>query len=352
VRDRLLGYPSSERDWVVVGATPEEMLAAGFRPVGRDFPVFLHPETGEEYALARTERKSGRGYHGFIFHTEPTVTLEQDLARRDLTINAIAETEDGQLADPFDGRTDLQRKLLRHISPAFAEDPLRVLRTARFAARYHHLGFTVADETLALIRQMVTSGEVDHLVPERIWKETERALQERNPEVYFQLLQQCGALARITAGAWPQGADNWQALRRGTQRGDGAAVRFAVLFAPHEAALAQTVCRHWKVPKAFAELARLSVGECGSAASLDSADGAFELIERCDALRRPQRFHDLLSSCIARGCDDAVAERLREALARASTVTAQPFVAAGLQGEALGRAIVDARRKAVRSHWA
>ena len=195
VRDRLLGRPVSEVDWVVVGATAEEMAAQGFRPVGADFPVFLHPETGEEYALARTERKSGRGYGGFTFHASPDVTLEQDLIRRDLTVNAMAEDEHGRLIDPYGGRKDLEARVLRHVSPAFAEDPLRVLRVARFAARYAPLGFRVAGETLELMRQIADSGELDALTPERSWKEISRALMEPRPDIFIQVLRDSGALA-------------------------------------------------------------------------------------------------------------------------------------------------------------
>jgi len=197
VRDARLGLPVKERDWVVVGATPEEMVAQGYRPVGKDFPVFLHPKTQEEYALARTERKSGRGYHGFQFHTGPEVTLEDDLWRRDLTVNAMAQGEDGTLVDPHGGQRDLDARLLRHVSPAFAEDPVRILRIARFAARFASLGFRVADETMELMRSMVEAGEVDHLVAERVWKETERALMEPRPGTFFEVLHACGALARV-----------------------------------------------------------------------------------------------------------------------------------------------------------
>jgi len=197
VRDKRLGYDYRERDWVVVGARPEELEAQGYTPVGRDFPVFLHPRTKEEYALARTERKTGPGYTGFECHSDPGVTLEEDLERRDLTINAMAEDSEGHLIDPYGGARDLEQRLLRHVSPAFAEDPVRILRVARFAARYHHLGFRVAPQTQALMRQMVASGEVDHLVPERVWKELERALGERHPAVFIRCLRDCDALGRL-----------------------------------------------------------------------------------------------------------------------------------------------------------
>ena len=194
VRDELLGLEVKDRDWVVVGATPKEMLANGFKQVGADFPVFLHPRTREEYALARTERKQGRGYHGFTVYSAPDVTLEQDLKRRDLTINAMAKAENGDLVDPFEGRRDIEDRKLRHVSEAFAEDPLRILRTARFAARFHPLGFSVCDQTMALMKRMVDSGEVDHLVPERVWQEFQRALHEQAPEAFFEVLRDCGAL--------------------------------------------------------------------------------------------------------------------------------------------------------------
>jgi len=197
VRDRLLGLGGSDRDHVVVGATPEQMLAAGFRPVGKDFPVFLHPQSGEEYALARTERKTAPGYRGFTFHADPGVTLEEDLVRRDYTVNAIAEDEAGELVDPYGGQRDLQARVLRHVSAAFAEDPVRILRGARFLARFAPLGFTVAPETLELMRAMVANGEVDHLVPERVWQELQRSLSEARPSACIGLLRDSGALARL-----------------------------------------------------------------------------------------------------------------------------------------------------------
>jgi len=197
VRDILLNIPSPDRDWVVVGGTPDKMVAAGFKPVGKDFPVFLHPQTNEEYALARQERKTGKGYKGFTFHTSPDITLEEDLLRRDLTINAIAQSAEGEFLDPFNGQQDIHDKILRHVSPAFAEDPVRVLRVARFAARFHHLGFRIAAETYALMQSIVASGEIDHLVQERVWKEFSRALSEQSPSVFIEVLRDCGALKRL-----------------------------------------------------------------------------------------------------------------------------------------------------------
>ena len=197
VRDRLLNIPVKERDWVVLGETPDSMIQHGFRPVGKDFPVFLHPQSHEEYALARTERKTAPGYKGFVIHADPDVTLEQDLLRRDLTINAMAMTPEGEIIDPFGGRNDLDNRIFRHISPAFSEDPVRILRVARFAARYSHLGFCIADETQALMRQMIDSGEIDYLVPERVWAETQKALAERSPAAFFKVLKECGALPKV-----------------------------------------------------------------------------------------------------------------------------------------------------------
>jgi tRNA nucleotidyltransferase (CCA-adding enzyme) len=244
VRDSLINYPSSENDWVVVGATPEQMADLGYKPVGQDFPVFIHPKTGEEYALARTERKSGHGYKGFEFYTSTKVSLEDDLIRRDLTINAMAQDDEGRIIDPFDGQKDLAHKLLRHVSEAFTEDPLRVLRVARFAARYAHLGFTVAPETMELMKFIVAKGEMEFLVAERVWKETSRALTEQSPQVFFEVLKACNALEVLLPEVdalfgVPQRADfhpeidtgihTLMALEASTKLTDCEAIRFAVL---------------------------------------------------------------------------------------------------------------------------
>ncbi|MGL5697276.1 MAG: multifunctional CCA addition/repair protein, partial [Plesiomonas shigelloides] len=258
VRDQLLGLNVTERDWVVVGATPEQLLAQGYQQVGRDFPVFLHPRTHEEYALARTERKQGQGYTGFVCHAAPDVTLEQDLLRRDLTINAIAQAEDGSLTDPYGGQQDLRDRWLRHVSPAFSEDPLRVLRVARFAARFAHLGFRVAPETLALMQQISTSGELTHLTAERVWKETEKALNSAAPDVYFAVLRACGALTVLfpeldnlfgvpAPEKWhpeiDSGIHTLMALQQAAQRAYGPEVRFAVLC--HDFGKALTPPQFW-----------------------------------------------------------------------------------------------------------
>src|SRR5580765_981416 len=331
VRDQLQHLPVTDRDWVVVGATPEQMLALGFKPVGVDFPVFLHPETREEYALARTERKVAPGYRGFRFHAAPDVTLEDDLRRRDLTINAIAQAADGTLIDPCGGRRDLAAGLLRHVSPAFAEDPVRILRVARFAARF--TTFTVAPETLALMREMVAAGEVDALVPERVWQELARGLMEAQPSRMFEVLRACGALARLLPEVdrlWgvPQRADYHPEVDTGVHlmlvldmaaRLDASlAVRFACLghdlgkgttpvdvlprHLGHEArsvALVREVCERLRVPVACRELAEVVAREHGNVhrSAEFGAAAVLRLIERCDAIRRPDRFADMLLAC-------------------------------------------------------
>ena len=289
VRDNLLNYPIYENDWVVVGATPQQMLSLGFKPVGKDFPVFIHSKTGEEYALARTERKSGRGYKGFEFFTSDKVSLEDDLVRRDLTINAMAQDSEGNLIDPFNGQKDLELKMLRHVSEAFIEDPLRVLRVARFAARYHHLGFTIAPETMALMKSIVEQGEMEFLVAERVWKETSRALQSISPDIYIEVLRECGALKILfpeinALFGVPQRADyhpeidtgihTLMALQQAAKLSDSATVRFSVLVHDvgkavtpsnvlpshrgHESRglpLVKKICDRFAIPNEFRELA-------------------------------------------------------------------------------------------------
>ncbi len=392
VRDRLLGLPAGERDWVVVGATPEEMLARGFRPVGKDFPVFLHPETGEEYALARTERKTGPGYHGFTFHTAPDVTLEEDLRRRDLTINAMAEAPDGTLIDPYGGRRDLERRLLRHVSPAFAEDPVRILRVARLMARLAPLGFRVADETLDLMRGMVAAGEVDHLVPERVWQELARALAEPAPRRFFEVLRDCGALGRILPEldrlfGVPQppehhpevdtGVHTLLVLDQAARLSPEPEVRYAALLhdlgkgetPPEEwprhrgheargAELARAVSERLRAPAAFRELAVLTAAEHGLAhRALELRPATvLELLERADAFRRPERFERFLLACEAdsRGRPGYESQPypqggfLRAARAVAAAVSPRRFVEAGLEGAAVGEALRRARIAAIR----
>jgi tRNA nucleotidyltransferase (CCA-adding enzyme) len=295
VRDELLGRPVTDRDWVVTGATPEQMAALGFRPVGRDFPVFLHPDTHEEYALARTERKTARGYRGFQIHSSPEVTLEDDLRRRDLTINAIARTADGALIDPWGGQDDLRARRLRHVSDAFAEDPVRILRLARFAARLPD--FSVAPETLALARQMVDEGEVDALVPERVWQELSRGLMEPQPSRMFQVLRDCGALARLL----PEPAEiDLATLDAAARCGEALDIRYALAIAPPGAPkVARARNERLRVPATCADLALL-LAEQGADPSPDApspdaplpdgdATRLLQHLEALDALRRPAR---------------------------------------------------------------
>jgi tRNA nucleotidyltransferase (CCA-adding enzyme) len=331
VRDELLGLPVQDRDFVVVGASPEAMLALGFRPVGKDFPVFLHPRTHEEYALARTERKAGHGYKGFAFHASPEVTLEEDLARRDLTINAIARAEDGTLIDPFGGVADLRARILRHVGPAFVEDPVRILRVARFAARF--ADFSLAPETLALMRRMTASGEVDHLVAERVWQELARGLMEATPSRMIRALHECGALGRILPAldrlfGVPQRADYHPEIDTGVhvlmaldcaaREGFALPVRFAVLLHDlgkgltptadlprhpgHEGRglrLVEEVCAYLKAPTECRDLALLVARYHGDIRRGPEmrASTIVRLLEKADALRRPQRFQQLLQAC-------------------------------------------------------
>ena len=312
VRDRLLGLPVADRDYVVVGATPQEMLAQGFTAVGKDFPVFLHPQTHEEHALARTERKTAPGYAGFVFHAASDVTLEEDLARRDLTINAMAQADDGSLIDPFDGQGDLQKRLLRHVSPAFLEDPVRILRVARFSARF--TDFTLAPETALLMHTMVLNGEVDALVPERVWQEFSRGLMEAQPSRMIELLRSCGALARMlpaVAELWavPSAVANRHGAGPATLAWLDAAARANATLSVRLAVLMQalavpaavpdtadvsaidTVCARLKVPADCRELARLAGRGRGLlSAPPASADAALAVLERSDALRKPARF--------------------------------------------------------------
>jgi tRNA nucleotidyltransferase (CCA-adding enzyme) len=292
VRDALLGLPVNDQDWVVVGATPDQMIEAGFLPVGKDFPVFLHPDTREEYALARTERKTARGYHGFQVHAAPDVTLEQDLARRDLTINAIAQAEDGALIDPFGGQQDLRHKVLRHVTEAFREDPVRILRVARFAARF--TDFALAPETLALMRAMVAEGEADALVPERVWQELARGLLEPRPSRMFDLLQACGALQRILPEL-DAGERRMAVLDFSAGLAASLPVRFACLtldFGPDGIDRLKALCTRLRVPNECRELAEVVAREHAAihaSAQLD-APSLVRLLERCDAFRNPQRF--------------------------------------------------------------
>lgn len=348
VRDELLGLPVKDRDWVVVGATPAQMEAQGYRPVGADFPVFLHPQTHEEYALARTERKQGHGYHGFTVYSAPDVTLEQDLLRRDLTINAMARTAQGQLVDPYGGVEDLAAKRLRHVSPAFSEDPLRILRTARFAARFHPQGFSVAEETLALMCTMVQSGEADHLVAERVWQETQRALHERVPAVYFQVLADCGALKRVMPELALTLSKNDQplvSLNRAATLSDDTATRYAALTQHQSRESLVSLGERFKLPNDCRTLAqlRLQVSEQLTDTTLPTAEDQLDIINQADGWRRPERFEQLLLACQATGLAQETASALSQALSVAAHVDPRELMAQGIKGKALGEAIQQER---------
>jgi tRNA nucleotidyltransferase (CCA-adding enzyme) len=295
VRDELLGRQVADRDHVVVGATPEQMVEQGFRPVGKDFPVFLHPDTHEEYALARTERKTAPGYHGFVFHTSPEVTLEDDLVRRDLTINAMARAEDGSIVDPYQGQADLRDRIFRHVSEAFAEDPVRILRLARFAARFPD--FRVHESTLALMCNMVEAGEVDALVPERVWQELARGLMEERPSRMFAVLRDCGALARILPeldARW--GMQDTLVIDAAAAQALPLEVRFAVLVHALGTEPVTRVSKRLKVPNECRDLALMTAREhllLKRARELE-AEGIVTLFERCDAFRKPERFAQML----------------------------------------------------------
>ncbi len=390
MRDRLLGLPVQDRDYVVVGATPQDMVAAGFKPVGADFPVFLHPETKEEYALARTERKHGRGYKGFVVYSAPDVTLEDDLRRRDLTINAMAMDEAGRLIDPFGGQRDLEAGVLRHVSPAFVEDPLRVLRVARFAARFPR--FRVAKETLSLMRAMSASGELETLTPERVWVETDKALGETAPARYLEVLRECGALARLfpeidALFGVPQPSEHHPEVDTGVHillvLGQAARlsadrrVRFAALMHDlgkgatpraqwprhlgHEqrgAELVEAFCRRWRVPNDYRELAVLTAryhGLCHRALELRPGT-LLDLLESLDVFRRPERLEDFLLACEAdfRGRPGyetrpyPQAGYLRRAARAARAVDAASLAAAGGGGAAIAERIRQARLAALR----
>jgi tRNA nucleotidyltransferase (CCA-adding enzyme) len=318
VRDELLGLPVQDRDYVVVGATPEDMVKLGFKPVGKEFPVFLHPETHEEYALARTERKIARGYHGFEFYAAPDITLEQDLARRDLTINALAKDESGAVVDPFNGATDLKAGVLRHVSAAFAEDPVRILRVARFAARY---GFAVAPETLVLMRRMVADGEADALVPERVWQEFARGLMEKEPSRMLRVLRECGALARVAPeidALFERGESREAALAAldaAAREGGSLEVRFAALARALDPLAVEALAGRLKAPAACHDLALLAARHANTiidATELDARE-LLDLLDATDAWRRPERWLQLITAAVAA---EPQTERVRERLER------------------------------------
>ena len=391
VRDALLGLPVGERDWVVVGATPEEMVAAGFQPVGKDFPVFLHPATKEEHALARTERKSGRGYQGFTFHTGPEVTLEEDLVRRDLTVNAMARDESGTLFDPLGGQDDVQARILRHVSPAFLEDPVRILRVARFHTRFAPLGFKVAPETLSLMRQMVANGEVDHLVPERVWQEMARTLMHAVPSTFFYTLRECGALARILPEVEalfgvPQRADYHPEIDSGihtlmcvdaaARAGAPLPVRVSALL--HDLGKALTPKSEWPshkqheqrgVPLVENVCVRLRVpAECRDLALVHTREHLrvhlarelrpetlLELLEKLGAFRQGPRFAQVLLACEAdahgrtgfEDCEYPQTDYLRAATKVAATIQASDVMGEGVTGPEIGRRLAQRRVQAL-----
>jgi tRNA nucleotidyltransferase (CCA-adding enzyme) len=392
VRDEQLGIPVAERDWCVVGATPDDMIARGFRPVGKDFPVFLHPETKEEYALARTERKTAAGYHGFAFNTSPDVTIEEDLGRRDLTINAIAKTEDGQLIDPFNGLADIKDRKLRHVSDAFIEDPVRILRTAKFAARFHQLGFRIATETVEMMQRIVANGEADALVPDRVWKETAQALAKPNTRVFFECLRYCDALAVVfpevdALFGVPQpkkwhpeidtGLHTMMVLEQAEKLSAEPDIRFAALV--HDLGKATTsksdlpshpgheergvkliklLARRLPVPKGYRDLAVAVAGfhtHCHREAELRDAT-VLRVLEKTDAFRRPERFEKFLLVCEAdaRGRtglenrDYPQVDAMRASLAAAAGVDTATVAAASEAGK-IPDAIRRARLSAIQS---
>lgn len=358
VRDELLGQPIKERDWVVVGATEKHMLDLGYRQVGKEFPVFLHPRTREEYALARMERKVAKGYKGFHFDTSTKVTLAEDLERRDLTINAMAKSPEGELIDPYHGKADLDKRILRHVSDAFAEDPVRILRVGRFLARYHHLGFTVAPETLSLMRAMTDAGEVDALVPERVWKELERALGEPTPAAFFEVLHQAHALHRLLPGLTIQGA-GMNALIHTAKHSHDATARFAaLLYAYPETALADpqasitALCRRTRAPNAYRDLAVLTAKHYRAALQAETAapEQLLALFNALDIYRRESRFHQFLTACagIAAALHQPFDAHLLESQAAvAKAVPIAPLLEQGLRQDALARAIHSARLAAL-----
>lgn len=392
VRDQLLGLETKDRDWVVVGATADEMLKQQYQQVGKDFPVFLHPQTKEEYALARTERKTAPGYSGFSFHAAADVTLEEDLTRRDLTINAIALSDEGTLIDPFNGQSDIKAKILRHVSPAFSEDPVRILRVARFAARFANLGFTIADETQKLMSNMVNSGEVDALVPERVWQETMRALTEQTPARYFEVLRNCGALSKLFPEIdqlWgvPQpekhhpevdtGIHTMMVLTQAAKLSDDAKVRFAALVhdlgkgttpksewpkhIDHESRgvpLVEALCDRYRIPNDYRELAIIVTKyhlHYHRAAELRN-DTFLKTLESLDAFRRPDRFELFLLACEAdsrgrTGFEDAEFEQpgiYRKVFNAAKALDAKEFVAKGLQGKEIKDELNKKRIQAIK----
>ena len=392
VRDKILGLKVKDRDWVVTGSTPDEMLEQGFSPVGKDFPVFLHPKTHEEYALARTERKTAAGYHGFQFHTDSDVTLEEDVKRRDLTINALAEDEEGNIIDYVNGQADIKSRLLRHVSPAFAEDPVRILRIARFAARFSYLGFKVADETMILMRDMVKNAEVDALVPERVWQETVKALAEPSPEVFIQILRECGALEilfpeidRLFGIPQPKehhpeidtGVHTMMVLQQACILSSDPVTRFAALThdlgkgttpkneLPHHYGheergyhLVRELCERYRVPNQFRQLAEITSRYHTHVhrAFEIKASTLLKVLSKTDAFRKPERFKQFLLACTAdshgrpgyEDYDYQQAPFFAHILEKAAAVDVQEIIKDGFEKEKITEELYKRRLNAVK----
>lgn len=344
VRDKHLNLKVNERDWVVTGATPDEMLARGFRQVGKDFPVFLHPDTHEEYALARTERKIASGYKGFETYFDPNVSLEEDLQRRDLTINAIAETADGKFVDPFDGLNDLKNKVLRHVSEAFIEDPVRILRIARFAARFATLGFKIANETMHLMQKMVDNGEVDALVPERIWKELSRSLLESQPAEFFEVLKECHALPRL----FPELVEFFDisiiALNQAVEITDKSLLRWTALFHHLTAEQLNNLNQRLRLPKEYFELNQLIISFSSFLNKELNAEESLILLEKLDAFRRVERFEDFLTVCRILKINIVKLKQIHQV---AQSIDVQTLISQGISGSAIKTALFQARLKRI-----
>ena len=352
IRDKQLGLPIKDRDWVVTGATPQQLLSQGFKPTGKDFPVFLHPSTHEEYALARTEKKTGTGYAGFTFYTAPQVTLEQDLIRRDLTINAMAEDSTGTLIDPFNGSKDIKSRILRHVSDAFVEDPLRILRIARFAAQLHKLGFHIAQDTMALLKNMVACGEVNYLVPERIWQETHKAIMSESPDVYFSVLRQCNALQAIMPYwdmLFTQAPFVLKAIKHTAQDKKPSTIRFSCLGYPTSPNISplKSFFQQQRIPKRLTEASLLLFTQFQSVIDVQEQPNATELVklfELADAFRKPERFLDVLESShylrLALG-DNPIHPRafFSDCLSACLTIDTQSIIKQGITGKNIGLAL-------------
>lgn len=347
VRDELLDRPVFERDWVVVGATPEELIALNFQPVGRDFPVFLHPETHEEYALARTERKTSKGYKGFAFYATPDVTLVEDLKRRDLTINAMAKSKEGKIIDPYNGQADLKSHWLRHVSDAFAEDPVRILRIGRFASMLPD--FNVHPDTNRLMHDMVKAGEVDALVAERVWKELSRALMTKAPERFFEVLEQCHALPIL----FPELVDNTPgitALKAAVSKQHNDLIRFAALLHNLEPKQVQSLCNRYRLPKEYTDLALLVSRylKCYKNLNSSNAKDFLDLLRATDAFRRPQRFFDFLQTCALVPGGDGPSEALcKKVLTAAGDINTNDLVEKNLAGPEMAKAVYDLQLDAI-----